>query len=432
MADYALSILPSMISIPREEWDGLASRHGSPLLSWGFLALLEESGSIVPERGWTPLHFTLRREGRLVAAAPFYAKTSSWGEFVFDYQFARAAESAGVTYYPKLLGMIPATPSPAWRVLVAEGEDEESLAGLILDAAVDAAREAGFGGVHLAWPSVGTQAFLRGRASGQAREKGAGEADGEPGNALGDTVSPRRDFVAWDHQSFLWEDAGYGDFEGLLASFSKNMRRNVLRERKGLDEAGIVRRIIEAPEASRTPGLLSRMADFYELTNDKFGPWGAKWLERDFFLRLPEFLPEGWALGAAFSDEASSRAARDPLALSFLFVGEDTLWGRYWGAERRVEGLHFELCYYLPLEWALSRGLACFDPGMGSEHKARRGFRSVLAPSFHLVFHEGLAGAIRRSLVSANAAEAEGARLLDEELPYRKDGTPGLRRDEGR
>jgi len=410
VSDLELSFASSMSSIDRIEWDTLAARYDTPFLSWGFLALLEESGSIVPEHGWTPLHLLARRAGRLVAAAPLYAKTSSWGEFVFDFQFARAAEANGITWYPKLVGVVPATPAPVWRVLVAEGEEEALLVGLILEAARESAREGGFGGFHALWPAPDMEAYLVGPVTADKRDRRGGKGGG---------------FAAWEHQSFIWQDEGYGNFAGYLAAFSKNMRRNVLRERSGLDAAGVHRRIVEAGEAAAAPGLLSRLADYYESTNDKFGPWAAKFLEREFFLRLPEFLPEGWVLGAAFDGAADSAAAKDPIGLSFMARGRRGLWGRYWGAARYEAGLHFELCYYLPIEWALERGLSFFDPGMGSEHKARRGFRSVLVPSFHDIFDERLARAFERSVREANRAEEAGVLALNEELPFKRVPGPG-------
>lgn len=398
MSKLEIDFVSRMADIPKAEWDGLAAPYGTPLLSWGFLALLEASGSMTPETGWTGAHALARRDGELVAAAPFYIKTHSWGEFVFDFEFAEIAQRFGAPWYPKLVGMVPATPAPAWRVLVRPGE--EGLEGMVVESAASAAREAGLGGLHVLWPEPGAADLLR----GMPRGRGARPARGA--------------FSEWAHQSFLWTDAGYGDFEGYLDSFSKNMRRNVRREREAVAAAGVSTRMIGAREAAATPGLLAAMADLYESHNDKFGPWAAKFLERDFFLRLPEFLPEGWALSAAFEGDRPENS--EPIALAFLLEGRDRLYGRFWGARRELSGLHFELCYYLPIEYALEKGIASFDPGMGSPHKARRGFRSIMAPSFHLPFDPRLAKLMDRVLPEINAQEKAGAAALDEELPFKK------------
>jgi hypothetical protein len=395
MDDIEISFAQSMDSVPREEWDALAAPFGTPLLSWGFLALLEKSGSMTPETGWIPAHALAKRKGELIAAAPFYVKTHSWGEFVFDFEFAEIAKRYGVSWYPKLVGVVPATPAPAWRVMVradlrAESDAESRLALTVIEAATRAAREADLGGIHILWPDPETASLLRGPGSGWAE---------------------------WEHQSFLWKDEGYGGFDGYLNAFSKNMRRNVRREREAVAGAGISTRMIGAKEAAEHPALLATMADLYESHNDKFGPWAAKFLERDFFLRLPEFMPEGWVLSAAFE---GGRDSEEPLALAFLLKGKDRLYGRFWGSRLDVPGLHFELCYYLPIEYALSKGIGSFDPGMGSPHKARRGFRSLSAPSFHRVFDRRLAAFMGRVLPGISAEERAGIDALNEELPFKR------------
>ena len=395
-----------MADVPPLEWDALADRYGSPFYTWGFLALLEESGSICPETGWTPCHFLLRRDRALVAAAPFYAKTHSMGEFVFDFEFAGLADQLGAVYYPKLVGMIPATPVPIWRPLVAEGEDEEVLGAALLGAAARTARASAFGVLQLNWTAAGftpDPVVLM-------------DGDGAP---TGNRAAGR--LREWRHSSFLWLDEGYGDFAGYLDSFSKNMRRNVLRERRSVAAAGITTRIVGAEEAAATPGLLSLMADLYEATNDKFGPWGAKFLTRDFFLRLPEFLPDGWILSAGYKSSGAFRGT-EPVALALLFQDEESLYGRYWGTTERVDGLHFELCYYLPIEYALSVGLRRFDPGMGSEHKARRGFRSVIVPSYHLAFDPRMDRAFAKYFPFLGREEEAYAAALNEELPFKRGG----------
>jgi predicted N-acyltransferase len=407
MEGLEISFEPSMASIARDEWDALASSYANPLLSWGFLALLEESGSMTPETGWAPAHALLRSKGELVAAAPLYVKTHSWGEFVFDFELAEVAERLGSPWYPKLVGVIPATPAPAWRVLV-RGEDrgsdrELALSRAVIASAAEAAQAAGLSGLHLLWPDPSAAEIAK------------------------DTPLPRGSFAEWEHQAFLWEDSGYGDFSGYLDAFSKNMRRNVKREREAVREAGISTRMIGPKEASLHPGLLEAMADLYESHNDKFGPMAARFLERDFFLRLPEFMEGGWAIAAAYEnrgDAYDGRAAEEdgaePIALAFFLEGSDRLYGRFYGARREVPCLHFELCYYLPIEYALGKGLGSFDPGMGSPHKARRGFASISAPSFHLAFDERSQAFVRRALRAYSAEESASIGELNDELPFKK------------
>jgi uncharacterized protein len=413
VAEYEIAFARRMAEIDRAEWDALAAPTGTPLLSWGFLALLEASGSMTPETGWQGAHLLVRREGRLVAAAPFYVKPHSWGEFVFDFGFAEAAEKARLAWYPKLVGAIPATPAPAWRVLIAEGEDEEALTRLSIEAAEEAAREAGLAGMHVLWPDVRTAEALRGLSDGG---RGGGPTARRTSARGGQGPTDR--WAEWSHQAFLWTNPGCADFALYLDSFSKNMRRNVRRERESVAAAGISTRMIRADEAAGHPGLLEAMADLYESHNAKFGPWAAKFLTREFFTMLPEYMSEGWALAAAFETGNA-----DPVALAFFLEGRDRLYGRFWGARRDIPGLHFELCYYLPIEYALARGIGSFDPGMGSPHKARRGFRSVDAPSFHKSFEPRLAALMERVLPEANQAERAEIDALNEELPFKKVAT---------
>jgi uncharacterized protein len=272
---------------------------------------------------------------------------------------------------------------------------------------VDAAKASGLGGVHVLWPDLEFAGLLR---SAPAAEPGR---DGGQ-RRRGAHREPR--WSEWDHQAFLWTDRGYGGFPGYLDSFSKNMRRNVKRERASVNSAGVTTRMIGPGEVGETPGLLPLLAELYDAHNDKFGPWGAKFLTPDFFLRLPEFMETGWVLSAAFAD------GDDPIALAFLLEGRDRLYGRYYGSRVELDGLHFELCYYLPIQYALERGIRSFDPGMGSPHKARRGFRSLLAPSFHLPFDRRLADLMARTLPGFNEEEAAAARALDEELPFKSEG----------
>jgi hypothetical protein len=397
MNEYTIAFMSRMADIPEAEWNALASRYGNPLLGWGYLALLEESGSICPATGWTPAHITLRQSGGLVAAAPLYIRTDSWGDYVFDFAFAEYARKIGAPYYPKLVGTIPATPAPVWRVLCAR--DEPGLAELCIGAAREAARNAGLAGTHFLWV----------------------DPDFLPGLGTMDSGSSE-----WRHQYFLWRNEGYRDLADCLGSWSANMRRNVGRERASVARCGIETRIL--PPGDCRPRDLELMADYYEDTNARFGPYAAKFLTRDFFLRLPEFMSSGWALSAAYS------ATRpEPVALAFLLESEERLYGRFWGKADpdlwngglAAPGLHFEVCFYAPMEYAIAKGLKGFDPGMGSEHKARRGFRAELCSSLHFAFDRRIARAFEASLPAFNAAEASLVEELNRDLPFKNGG--GLR-----
>ncbi len=396
--EYTIAFASRMADIPEAEWNALASRYGNPLLGWGYLALLEESGSICPATGWTPAHIAVRRSGRLVAAAPLYLRSDSWGDYVFDFEFAAYARKIGAPYYPKLVGTIPATPAPVWRVLCAE--NETGLEALCVAAAREAARNAGLAGTHFLWVDP---AFLP------------------------ELASLDRGSVEWRHQYFMWKNEGYRDLTDCLDSWSKNMRRNVGRERESVRSSGIETRVLAPRDCVRRD--LELMADYYEDTNAKFGPYAARFLTRDFFLRLPEFMPSGWALSAAYS-----APRQEPVALAFLLESKDRLYGRFWGKAdleawnggEPVQGLHFEVCFYTPMEYAMKKGLTGFDPGMGSEHKARRGFRAELCSSLHYAFDRRVARVFEASLPAFNAAEASLVDELNKDLPF-KASTPNQR-----
>ncbi|TFG81455.1 MAG: GNAT family N-acetyltransferase, partial [Spirochaetales bacterium] len=265
----------------------------------------------------------------------------------------------------------------------------------LVEAVAEAARDGGFSGLHLQWVEPGF-------ALEQASSAGGSQNIGSGG------------WIAWRRQAYRWENRGYADFTAYLADFSKNMRRNVGRERAGLEAAGYRTRVVPAHEAG--PEYWRLMAAYYERTNDKFGPWAARFLPSRFFELAPEYLGDSARFSAAFIPGRS-----EPVALALLFEGSMRLWGRYWGAESDVPTLHFETCYYRPIEYAIERHIQSFDPGMGGHHKARRGFHAVMATSLHRVFEPRLSSLFTRAVAEASEAEAAFADQLNEELPFRQD-----------
>jgi hypothetical protein len=392
MASYSFRLAASISAISSADWDRLHSRPRSPFLSRSFLALLEDCGAL-EQAGWTPVYALVSLGQRLVAFAPFFVTSSPAGQFTWDYGLEEAAAHYGTLWYPKLVGTIPFTPAPVWKVLSDPAEPEA--VPFLLGSMEETARSGGFSGLHLQWvdPSF---AVVAGLVQG-------------PGSVL---LPPQQSWIPWERQVYRWENPGYADFTAFTGAFSKNMRRNVGRDRALVAAAGIQTRVLAGTEVPASFWAL--MGQYYARTNDKFGPWAARFLPPAFFDLAPRFIADQVRFSAAF------RTGQDhPLALALLFEGDEGLWGRYWGTGSDEPGLHFEVCYYRPIEWAISRGLAFFDPGMGSHHKARRGFRALTAPGFHRVFDQRLAAVFSRAVREASKEEVAFAEELNRDLPFK-------------
>lgn len=375
----------NIAEIPRAAWDALAAPLAVPTLEWEWLRQLEVSDSIRPETGWLPLHLTVWRGSDLVGAAPFYAKSHSAGEFVWDHVWADVADQLGVPYYPKLVGMSPATPVPGYRFLVAAGEDEEALTDRMLAAVDRLCAENELAGVSFPYVDPTWRRLLE-----------------------------QRGFLAWRHQSFRWENPGHASFDDYLAAFDHNQRRNIRRERRGVARAGVQVRALTG-DAIR-PTDLAAMYRFYDRTNDRFGPWAARYLTGRFFTGLFGAYRHRLLLFAAHRGDPEV-----PVAMSFLLRKGDRLFGRYWGSAAAIDGLHFELCYYRPLEWAIAHGFRWFDPGIGGGHKVRRGFRAVANHSLHRFADVRLHGIMATHLDRINEAEQEQIEALNRGIPLAED-----------
>ena len=334
--------------IEREEWNHLAETLTTPFFDYEWLLQMERSKSISAENGWLPCHMAVRREGELIGAAALYIKGHSQGEFIWDYMWADVAEQIGVKYYPKLIGMSPATPSVGYRFLIDSAEDAAELTRYMLRS-IDAFCEAN--------DLSGSNFHF---------------VDPEWGKLL-----PPEGYSGWYHQSYEWRNTGFGDFEEYLAGFNKNQRRNIRRERNSLAEAGVR---VQAYTGDEIPEhFYARMWRYYERTNDQFGPWAAKFLNKSFFTEgLDDFRHR-----IVFVAGETADAPGDPVALSMLLTKGDLLVGRYWGTEKMIDNLHFDACYYTPIEWGIKHGISIFDPGAGSPHKLRRGFVAVGNHSYH-------------------------------------------------
>lgn len=385
MTIYSFRWVASVTEVPKIAWDALALPLETPFLEWEWLRLFEESGSAVAATGWTPMHLTVWRGGEFVAAAPLYAKSHSEGEFVFDYPWMDVARRMGLRYFPKLVGMSPFTPTGTYRFLMSPGVNEYSMTRAMLEEIELQCRARGMSGCHFhyvdpAWRRLAMSAG----------------------------------YSSWTHQSFTWRNRGYGSMDDFLRRFSRNQRRNVQRERQAMARSGIRVRMLEGEEIS--PKLYALMYDFYVETNAKFGPWGCKYLSEEFFRLLPERFGERVALCVA--DQGSDDA--DPLGMAlFVFKGRN-LYGRYWGGVEGVRYLHFNVCYYEPMDWAIAKGLKAFDPGIGGYHKVRRGFVCVPNFSLHKFFDPRLRTIMEMNMDEINLLEARQIAEVNAELPFER------------
>jgi len=371
--------------IDREAWDALAQPLKTPFLEWDWLWLMEASGSAAARAGWIPRHLTVWSGSELLAAAPLYIKTHSEGEFVFDQAWADVAGRLGLDYYPKLVGMSPFTPLIGYRFLMAPGVDETQLTRRMLEEIERFCRRQQLSGTSFLFADPQWAEFM-----------------GTHG------------YTSWIHPSFSWANSGLRDFEDYLSGFNANQRRNIRRERLGLERQGITVRMI--PGAELPPQHYTRMYEFYARTNDKFGPWGCKYLTRDFFSALPGRFRHRLLFGVA-----SGRDPREaPLGMSLCVTKGDQLYGRYWGGGADVEFLHFDACYYRPIEWAITNGVRHFDPGAGGGHKLRRGFRVVPNFSLHRFADARLRQVMDRHIGAINRLEHQKIAALNSALPLRQ------------
>jgi predicted N-acyltransferase len=389
MAELEARWLRAMAELPEAQWDGLLAGCGAaPFFRWSWLHRLEASGSIVPSQGWQACHLTLWRGRDLVAAAPLYLKGHSYGEFVFDQSFAQLAGQLGLRYYPKLVGMSPLSPVEGYRFLIAPGEDGTLLTALMLDQIREFCQRSG----------VLSCNFLYVDPAWRPLAEAAGCA-------------------AWINQQTCWSNAGFADFEAYLASFNANQRRNIRRERAAVAAAGLSVTAVVAEAIS--PELLARMHHFYAQHCARWGPWGSKYLSEAFFRDGQGLTPDLVLFSAHRGDPD------DPVAMAMCVQDGHHLWGRYWGSDLEVDNLHFEVCYYAPIAWAIERGLRRFDPGAGGSHKRRRGFLAEPRVSLHLWSDRRFAQILRRWLPDANRAALEEIAAVNAELPFRG-GVPPL------
>ncbi len=375
-----LTLHKAIAEISAEDWDACAG-DGNPFSSHAFLSALEDSGSANARTGWLPQHAVLRTEdGTIVATAPMYAKSHSYGEYVFDHGWANALERTGTSYYPKLQVAVPFSPVPGPRLLRRPGTGIS--AGTLASAFVQACESLDMSSVHVTFCTA-------------EEWEGLGEAG----------------WLQRIGMQFHWENNGYKDFEGFLGALSSRKRKVLRRERRDANAAGLTFHTLTGSDI--TESHWDAFYRFYHSTVDR--KWGSAYLTRRFFSLLGERL--GHKVVLMYAENAGV-----PVAGALNLAGSEALYGRNWGCRSDWPFLHFELCYYRAIDWAIEHGLQRVEAGAQGRHKIQRGYLPKPTYSAHWIAHKGLRRAVESFLVEERAGIQQDMLALAEDSPFRKDG----------
>lgn len=392
MNDYVIQLANSPLDLDPQAWDALlmAQSHATPFMRHAYLSALHTSGSADPRSGWEP-HFVSLHDGQgMAAAAAVYLKDHSMGEYVFDWAWANAYQQHGIAYYPKAVVAVPFTPVPGSRLLARDASARQAL----VRALVDLSSQWKLSSLHLLFGAEDDIAACE-----------------QAGLLLRHTVQ------------FHWNNTteGYADFDAFLASLSQEKRKKIRQERRKVSEAGVQFRYAEG--AAISPQDWEFFYHCYERTYLEHG--NPPYLTPDFFKRMASDMPENWLLFIAERDG-------QPIASSLIAIGSYPVqgdgtaparvaYGRYWGALERVDCLHFEACYYQPLQWCIANGYHRFEGGAQGEHKMARALLPVKTSSAHWIAHPEFGKAIANFLQREGSGIANYMEDLDARSPFRRE-----------
>jgi uncharacterized protein len=407
-SEITLEAVSSISQIPAEDWDAcanpapepdslggldtLASPNASPksrtastsrynpFVSHAFFSALEASGSACARTGWGPRHLVARLDGGIAGIVPCYLKSHSQGEYVFDRGWADAYERAGGRYYPKLQASVPFTPAAGPRLLIPNGVDADQIGAVLAGGLVALCDATDASSVHVTFAREAEWKFLS-----------------------------QHDFLQRTDQQFHWHNQGYGSFEDFLGSLNSRHRKAIRRERREALANDITIHALTGSDI--TEDAWDAFFAFYMETGSR--KWGRPYLTRSFFSLVGESMPKDVLLVMA-------RRNGRWIAGAINFIGSDTLFGRNWGAIEHHPFLHFEVCYYQAIDFAISRGLKTVEAGAQGEHKIARGYLPQTTFSAHYIADPGLRHAISEYLKRERAYVAEAGRELREAGPFRK------------
>jgi hypothetical protein len=379
-----ITLHDSMAEIDPGQWDALAApeqaggRPADPFTTHRFLAALDRSGSTGKGTGWLPKPLILSEGGQPLAALPLYVKTHSQGEYIFDFGWAEAFERAGGRYYPKLQVAVPFTPATGRRFL---GPPEHRTA--LADAAIGLAAGNDLSSLHITFCTADEAAALSGH------------------NGLLHRIS----------QQFHWENRGYATFDAFLADLSSRKRKMIRKERDTARAAGLTIRALTGDQIE--PAHWRAFWQFYQDTGSR--KWGTPYLTRAAFTAFHDTMRDDILLVLAFDGDRAVAGALN-------FIGRDTLYGRYWGCIEDHPCLHFELCYYQAIDWAIAHGLNRVEAGAQGEHKLARGYLPVETHSLHWIADTGFRRAVDDFLDQERRAVDEEIEILTAFGPFRRTG----------
>ena len=377
MRTTQVTVKDTIAAIPAAEWNALAG-DDYPFLRHEFLLAAETSGAVSPDAGWHSRHLSYVHNSRLRAAMPLYLKNHSWGEFVFDWAWARAYEQAGLNYYPKLVSAVPFTPAPSPRLLLRDRKDTEA-AAVLLDAAIQLAGNTECSSLHVLFPAPDDLPLLR----------DAG-------------LHIRKDC------QFHWHNNEYSDFNDFLATFNSAKRKKTKRDRRRVAEAGITFRRLHGNDLDAAMWEI-----VYRLISMTFMRRGSlPYFSLDFFKEISRSLPKNILVILA-------EMRGEPIAASVFFESDRALYGRYWGSSGHYDALHFETCYYQGIEYCIDSGIALFEPGTQGEHKISRGFVPEATWSAHWLKQPEFFSAIGNYLDEERRHVERYMDAVDSHSPYK-------------
>ncbi len=370
----------SMSQVDSTSWNQLAG-DAYPFLRHEFLLALEQSGSVCQKSGWIPAHLLVLDDDSLIAFMPLYLKNHSWGEYVFDHQWAEAYHQQGIEYYPKWLTAIPLTPCQGTRIVIKESISSLKVTQALLSFIKQLSEQHNVSSWHCLFPTLQEAELLK-----------------------------SLELSIREGVQFQWFNNHYQDFDAFLQTLNTSKRKMIKRERRRIQEQDI--RLLRISGAKVSPLQWQIFYNFYSITYLKKG--SQPYLNLAFFQQIAATMGEQLLLVLAFKDDL-------PIAAALSFIGRETLYGRYWGCDEEYSNLHFETCYYQGLDYCIENGLQRFDSGAQGEHKIARGFEPITTYSAHWLKDKRFAIAIEDFVTEEKIMLARYKQKASTFLPFKQE-----------